>query len=151
MRKLVILSSIVLFAIIFFSGFAQLIFNDEFYQKNSAPLRQHTEMTKNLISYLQGKDDLRFFNEKERLHLLDVRNLVFKGFIAYYSLIAIFLGTLIFLYVLYDKKLTKTLSQILTLSSIIMVGFSIISFTLSRYFNYFFIKFHHIFFNLSMT
>jgi len=148
MRKLAILSSIVLFIIIFLSGFAQLIFNEEFYlkehEKNNVPLQDSTDMTKNLISYLQGHEELKFFNDKEKLHLEDVKDLVFKGFIVYFSLIAIFMITLIFLY---DKNFTKTLSKVLTWSSIIIIGFSVLSFALSRYFNYFFIKFHHVFFD----
>lgn len=148
MRKLTILSSIVLFVIIFLSGFAQLIFDEEFYlkehEKNNVPLRESTEMTDNLISYLQGKADLIFFNEREREHLEDVKNLVFKGFIVHFSLIALFLVLLVFLY---DKDFTKNLSKILTISSLIVIGFSVVSFVLSKYFNYFFIKFHHIFFD----
>ncbi|MBI2671432.1 TIGR01906 family membrane protein [Candidatus Woesearchaeota archaeon] len=92
---------------------------------------------KNLINYFNGKEDLKFFNEKERMHLIDVKNLINKTVLVFYFLLIAFLITLYFSYKDFFKISAVSFLFILLLFGILYL-FS---------FSNIFYKFHLIFFD----
>lgn len=135
--------------IIFLSSFASLIFNEDFYQnehvKNNVydSLADANERTHEIITFLDEGTELGSkFNQKEKLHMHDVKNLVDNGFLLYYFCIILLISVII--YYVYTKK---KFNHVLIYSGGIIIGFCLVSFLLQSEFQYFFIKFHELFFD----
>ena len=134
---------------IFLSSLASLIFNENFYQnehvKNNVydSLPDANERTHEIVMFLDKGTELGSkFNQKEKLHMQDVKNLVDNGFLLYYFCIILLISVII--YYVYTKK---KFNHVLIYSGGIIIGFCLVSFLLQAQFQYFFIKFHELFFD----
>lgn len=97
----------------------------------------------NLINYMNNKEELNnFFNDKEKLHLKDVKGLFKKlNFIFYTTLI---LTILFLIYFIYAKNY-KIIYSALFIAGIILIILLLLFFIIN--FDYLFTKFHLLFFN----
>lgn len=98
------------------------------------------------IEKIELKNNGRFFTEEEISHLYDVRTLLRKIFVSYYSCVILIVLCLPFLF---EKSLwhfIKNLGQIFTLASSIVLGLGGLLYFLSRNFGVLFENFHLIFF-----
>lgn len=85
---------ILLGIILILINFRLIVFNENFYYDNSVKIDFSKEYVNNLISYFKGNTELntKFFNERERLHLSDVRNLIIKtNYLLYFLIIGLIL------------------------------------------------------------
>ena len=98
----------------------------------------------NLINYMNNKEELNdFFNDKEKLHLKDVKGLFKKlNFIFYITLSSTILFLIYFIYI----KNYKSIYSIFFITGIILMGLLLLFFFIID-FNYLFTKFHLLFFN----
>lgn len=142
-------------ALILFN-FNFLVFNHGFYKSQFAKIRVYEtfdsketvdNQSKSLIGYLCcGKElDGNFFGERERLHLADVKKLVFINQIASFLLTGLVLAGLLILILKKDEKeFAKTLigASAITACAIIFLWIS----TFIN-FDWFFVKFHFLAFN----
>ena len=133
-------------------NFKLLALNFNFYQKEFSKLDIYEIIPKeiadketlNLINYLNNKQELttEFFNEREKLHLQDVKNLIQKTFLIFY--IALILFIIMLIYFIYTKNYKIIYSSFLVstlLLIIILVILSLINF------NFLFTQFHLISFS----
>lgn len=145
MKKLLLTLTIILFVVLL--NFRFLVFNEKFYHEEFEKLGAYEkfgqeEVNKNtdfLISYLKNNQQLEteFFNEKEKLHLQDVKFLIDKTILLFYL-------TLILLITLLIVN-RKNLAQPFLFSGIGLILLVII-FALLNFQNLFF-NFHLIAFN----
>jgi integral membrane protein (TIGR01906 family) len=152
MRKtIIIIGSIILFFLIFLQSFFSLLYDLDFYNKefnkNNVKVIGKEDMVLNLFDYFEGEDEIssKYFNEKERLHLVDVKNLINYAAILYYILLFCLLFGLFYLHSK-KGKFKLYLKKIFNFSALIVIGFTIVSVLLRNHFTYFFIKFHEILF-----
>lgn len=141
----IILSSAVLLAVlIILSSFAQLIFDEKLYfkllDKNNVALDERDEQARNVIEFLKGHEGLRYFNEKEKQHMLDVKGLVSKGFMLLYILLALMIASVTYIWD-YAK-----IGRMLMLGGAIAIGVVLISVIAAPLFDTVFLKFHQVFF-----
>jgi integral membrane protein (TIGR01906 family) len=132
-------------------NFKLLALNFNFYQKEFFKLNVYEKIPDadknalNLINYLNGKEQLNnFYNEKEKMHLKEVKTLLGKLSLIFYISFISFL--LILVYFIYKKKYNLIFNSffIASLSAIIIILISLLIFV---NFDKFFIKFHEIFFS----
>ncbi len=144
MKKLLLIVTIIIFIILL--NFRFYVFNVGYYKEELSKIgvsnefseKEITENLNQLVSYIKNNQPLTtsFFNEKEKQHLIDVKNLIDKTiFIFYLSLMLL----IIFLY-LNKKDLKKPLLYSGISLILIPIFLSLINF------NFIFIKFHEIFF-----
>ena len=143
--KLLLVLTIIIFIPLI--TFRFLVFNLDFYEKEFTKLNVYDkfpketadENIKELISYLKNKDSLEtdFFNEKEKQHLIDVKNLINKAISLFY--LTLFL-LIIFLILNY-----KSLSKPFLYSGVSIIILIIILLFLD--FNQAFLNFHKLFFS----
>ncbi len=151
-KRIIIISSIVLFMLIFLQGFFHILYSQDFYyseyQKNNVMLEEKGNMTSELFGYFRGRQELTadYFNEKERLHLADVRGLIDSAGELYYFLIILFFILLYFQLGMKGRR-ADSMKRIFMYTGIAILAFTAASFVLSRYFEFFFIKFHQLFFS----
>ncbi len=147
-KILKILFIIVLVLLILFASFKIYSLNLKFYQKEYIKLNIYDRVPaadshiKNLFNYFNDKEELSdFFNEKEKLHLKDVKYLINLAFIIFYILLILFL--ILLFYFIYKKD------YLVIINSLIISGFIIILFHaifLLLNFSSSFVLFHKIFF-----
>ena len=99
MRKILFIITIIL--LITLLSFSLIVFNLNFYEKkfekykvyNNLGKEKVDSLTIELIDYLKGKSELKskIFSEKEKLHLLDVKNLIRKSFLFFYFVLISFI------------------------------------------------------------
>jgi integral membrane protein (TIGR01906 family) len=154
--KTTILTTIIILLIIstFLFHFKSLLYDIDFYndeyEKNGIYIKfDKLETWKNtfaLWDYMKSNTDsigTDFFSEKDKLHMIDVRNLINKTLLTYYVAGILFLLLTIIYCKLYGiQKLSKIL--ICTGSSILLL--LILAAILSPIFQYLFFLFHKIFF-----
>jgi len=140
-----------LFLLVFLLSFF-FVFNDEaFYdielRTNQVELDEMHEMKDNVLFYLRSGGDIseEYFNEKEIIHLADVRNLIIIAKALYIGLLFLFFLTLIFI-LMDDALRLLTLQKIFVGTGLGILVFSIISFLLKSKFHFFFIIFHKVLF-----
>jgi integral membrane protein (TIGR01906 family) len=137
-------SAIVLAALIILSSFAQLIFDERLYikllDKNDVVMDERDEQARNVIGFLKGSGGLRYFNEKEKLHMLDVKGMVSKGFMLLYILLALMTAAVAYIWD-YAK-----IGRMLMLGGAIAIGVVLISVIAAPVFDIVFLKFHQVFF-----
>ncbi len=150
-RKLIILSSLVLFMLIFLQGFFHLLYNQDFYyseyQKNNVSLPERFNMTGELFAYFRGSGNLSpdYFNQKEMLHLADVKGLIRSATEIYYFFIILFFILLYFQLGMTGDRI-ETLRRVFTYTGIAVLVFCALSFAVGSHFEFFFIKFHQLLF-----
>ena len=130
-------------------NFKLLALNFEFYKKEFSKFNVYEKIPDadkhalNLINYFKDKEELsNFFNEKEKLHLKDVKNLFKKIFLIFY--ISLILTISLLIYFIY-KKYYKTIWSSFFISTLILIIIILLFFIID--FNYLFTKFHIIMFN----
>ncbi len=130
-------------------NFELLALNFEFYKKEFSKFNVYEKIPDadkhalNLINYFKDKEELsNFFNEKEKLHLKDVKNLFKKIFLIFY--ISLILTISLLIYFIY-KKYYKTIWSSFFISTLILIIIILLFFIID--FNYLFTKFHIIMFN----
>lgn len=116
------------------------------------------ESTKKLLDYLKGKRDnidfkvtikgemVEFFSDRDKLHMVDVKNLFQIGNILRNGL-ALFMGLVIILFKFYKRLKIDIIKCVLFSSIIGVVLFLILIILISIDFNRYFTIFHEIFFN----
>ncbi|MFH1209666.1 MAG: TIGR01906 family membrane protein [archaeon] len=148
---LIILDLLIILLIILLN-FKLLVFNNNFYEKefeknsiNNNINKSVLEYNKNvLFNYFKNNDNLdnSFFNEKEKLHLIDVKNLINIAFILLYILLIIFV--ILTSYLLYKKEYLTILDSFM-ISGLSLIIFLIIVSLFN--FNNLFYNFHLLIFN----
>jgi integral membrane protein (TIGR01906 family) len=138
--------------IILLTNFSLLAFNEHYYEKqyvkngiyNKIPKEQVDEATTQLINYLEWGKELQgdYFNQKEKLHLQDVRNIVKTLMIA----LCISIVAAAILAILLFIKNRRMLGISLIAGGSLTILLIIIFFLLLTNFDYTFIKFHGILF-----
>jgi integral membrane protein (TIGR01906 family) len=154
MRKtLIVIASVLLFAAVFTSSFASLVFDREFYinehEKNGVmtALGNSTAiaMTDELISYLHGDGELSaLFNERERQHLADVQQLMTKGLVIHYIILFLLIG--LFVYFYFQTWFLSATKQVFLWTGGAVITFSLLSFALQGLFERAFLMFHQVLF-----
>lgn len=144
-KKLLLVLTIILFIPLI--NFRLLVFNLDFYEKEFTKLNVYDkfsketaeENTQELISYLKNKGSLEteFFNEKEKQHLIDVKNLINKAINLFYLIS--------FLLILFLVLNYKNLSKPFLYSGISIISLIIILLFLD--FGQAFLSFHKLFFS----
>lgn len=126
-----------------------LALNFDFYKKEFSKLNVYEKIPDankpalNLINYYKNKEELNnFFNDKEKLHLKDVKELIRKGNLLFYS--SLVLSVLLLIYFIYTKNY-KTIYSSFLISSLILIIFILVIFLTN--FQDLFIKFHLLVFN----
>jgi len=143
LKKILIIS---LFLLIILSNFYFLVFNEKFYAKEAEKLdnEQHMEKYLNIINYLKNNEPLKYFNEKEILHMKDVKNIIQK--IIYLFYLSTITTLLISFYFFYKKQYQKIIFSLKNSSIITIVSLSILTAILLISFNNTFIYFHKLLF-----
>jgi len=139
--------------IIILTNFSLLAFNQDYYEEqytkngiyNKIPKEQVDEATRQLISYLRNGNEIRgdYFNEKEKQHLRDVRQIIKTLIIALYISI-LFAAIIIIAGLIKDKK---ALGMALIAGGLLTTLLIVALFFLLTNFENTFIKFHEILFN----
>jgi integral membrane protein (TIGR01906 family) len=146
LKTLFIVSLIILIITL---NFKLLSLNYDFYKKEFNKLNVYDKFPDadkhalNLINYYKDKEELsNFYNEKEKLHLKDVKDLIKKlSLIFYLSLVSTILLLIYFVY----KKNYKIILNLILSSSITLVLLTLILFLFN--FSNLFTNFHLILFN----
>lgn len=145
---------VILPLIIILGSFRLVLYNNSFYysefEKNLIYQKFDKETVnsanKELLDYFQNKNYLKsaFFNEREKLHLKDVKGLIENVILIFNSLVIIFTSSLYYLY--YNNK--EMIIKSLTISSIASIIIFII-FGILFLFNFseVFLKFHYLVFS----
>ena len=145
--KIVFITSLILLIITL--SFKLYIFNFDIYKKEFTKFNIYEKIPDadknalNLINFMHNKEELNdFYNEDEKLHLNDVKELYKNlNLIFYITLILIILFLIYFIY----NKNYKIIHSSFLISSLILFLMILIFFIFD--FNYLFEKFHIIFFN----
>ncbi|MFH1331931.1 MAG: TIGR01906 family membrane protein [archaeon] len=138
--------------LILLGNFAFLAFNENYYKeqyiKNNVytriPKEEVDKATTELSDYLQFGKEMQsdYFNEKEKLHLKDVRQIIRILLIILY--IAVMLSTIIIIISYAENK--KLLGMSIIGGSLLTIALIILAFIILQNFEYAFIKFHEILF-----
>jgi len=143
-KGVVLIITLILF--IFLLNFKLLVYNTNFYSKEldrlniTIPRELAETNINNLISYFKSEKELttNFFNEKEKLHLRDVKGLINKTIVLFYITLAL----LIILIALNYKNLKKPFIFSGIIAILIIFIFCLINF--ESFFNN---MFHKLLFN----
>lgn len=116
-------------------------------------------VTKEMMSYLHGqRDDLNvettvdgvkqeFFNDREKAHMVDVKNLFTAAIIIRYVAAGILIVSILAL-LLMKAKLWKLISKFYMIEFVCLLAFlGVVGVLFATNFNKYFVKFHEIFFN----
>ena len=131
------------------------MYNLEFYQKEFEKNGVYDALgrdfvnnaTLNLFNYLQGNEELGdYFNEREKLHLADVKRLIVYGNTFYYALIAIIIILFYLKYAHSEREFLRNISKSFIASSLLVYSLFVVLVILKSRFHELFVKFHQIFF-----
>lgn len=153
-----ILLPISIMSILFFSSLFSYLYNLNYYDKKYQQYNvydrfsreQALSATENLFGFFKSNNELDtdFFNEQEISHLSDVKLLIQKANILYYSSIIIFWIILLIYYLKHKKHFVKYFSKVLFYSGICTISLLLITVLIyiATGFNFLFLKFHEVFF-----
>ncbi len=155
MKKTSYLLIILLILLVFLLSYRLLVFNEVFYKKEFLKYNIYDKFSKEevdknvneLVGYLNNKNTLEtdFFNEKEKLHLKDVKSLIQTSFIIFD--ITLFLIIAILIYLIHKKYYVEILNSFFYASiSTLILTIIIALFSLFN-FNRFFTSFHLVLFS----
>lgn len=108
------------------------------------------ETVASLITYFRSDEviapKMKVFTLKENEHLLDVKVLIDKSYVLRYLSLLVIICCVVLLFIMLKHKFLKVFAKWLFLGglSTIILSFLLVVFGLN--FDYFFIKFHHVFF-----
>jgi len=149
--------------ILYLFNFNIIAFNENFYKKEFArydvysTLNEHDieKINSDVLNYLENERENKlinndFFNYREQAHLLDVKNLIQKTLVIYYTSVILFILLFIVLIILLDfniKKIAKRFLLILFFGSALTLIDAFLFFLLSNInFDFLFRFFHKTFF-----
>jgi integral membrane protein (TIGR01906 family) len=144
--------------IAYLTGFKLNVFNERFHQKefekynvyNEFPNKDINNINSDIILYLKGINDdysKELFNQEEIKHLKDVRDIISKLNVIYYSYIAILILLTASLFILDKKDFLKNIRIILFLSGALTLVIAVILLVLIIFsFNNVFTVFHSVIF-----
>lgn len=149
---------------IYIYSFNSIAFDSNFYKKEFAKHNVYNNLAgydieninNDVLNYLKNEktDNLirnNFFSKREKLHFLDVKNLIQKTLQAYYFSIVLFLllfATLIFLLKFKLKIIVKKVLVIIAIGSALVLIDAFLFFIVSKLnFNFIFDLFHETFFS----
>ena len=144
--------------IVYLTSFNFNAFNKKFYSKEfkkyniygEFPDKDIDRVNSELLLYLGGKGesfDKELFNEEEVVHLRDVKVLIQKMNIYYYSILIISILLLVGLFLLDKKGFLRNLSKVLFFGGVLTLFSVIVLLVLIKLnFSGIFTVFHHIFF-----
>lgn len=145
MKKLLLSVITIIFVVLL--NFSLLVFNTKFYEKEFYKLNVYEKFEKEklnenlnkLINFLRKNEKLEtgFFNEKEKMHLEDVRILIRNALIMFY------LFLILFIILIYLNK--KNLEKPFLYSGIILLILPLVFYLIN--FSNFFLKFHETLFS----
>lgn len=165
-----IIGSIALIAVLFLSSFQIVLYsNISFYEKEYSKYEVLDDVimkmddvlyvTQEMMDYLIDKRDnlnidtivdgkeREFFNQREKLHMADVKRLFLGGLFFRRICCGIILGVILLLVLLKSdlKRILPRAFQIATALVAVVTG--VAAYYISNHFNLVFVQFHHIFFN----
>jgi integral membrane protein (TIGR01906 family) len=153
-KYLAYILTVVIPIVIILLSFKVNAFNLDFYNKEFVKYGIYEKFSEEevkqnvneLVNYLQGKDTLTtdFFNEKEKMHLNDVKNLITYASLIFYISLIIFI--LLTVYFIYTKKFKIAASSFIYGGVFTFVLFLILILAIKLDFNLVFTKFHLMFF-----
>jgi integral membrane protein (TIGR01906 family) len=159
MKKKIVIVLLILcmLDIVYLTSFKVNGFNTKFYSSEFSkydvysdfPSKDIDKMNSEILDYLRynGEYDKELFNEEEITHFEDVRLLILKLNIYFYSLLVVFVFLLVLLYVLDKKKFLRNLALMLFFSGLSILIVTIALLILSVFnFDGLFIVFHKMFF-----
>ena len=160
MKKLTIFLVILLISnlpiLIYLANFKLMIYNYNFYQKEFKKNKVYDEVSNadgvlnNIFLFFKDKSDLDdIFNENEKSHLQDVKNLVIGVNYFFYILLLIEIVLFFFLFLTYRKNIAiffEIIGFIFMIIGLSIVIFSILLYIFSGSFSDMFVKFHLIVF-----
>jgi len=154
LKTTVIISIISLVIVIFLSSFSQLAFNKDYYLAKQSKhgvydvlgRNETINMTENTINFLQGKEDLNYFTENERAHMLDVKTVFNNIFSVFYPALFIFILSFIMIIYLDKTNALHNISKVFFYAGGISIILLIILFFASINFSGLFSGFHKLFF-----
>ncbi len=172
-KILVLINSILLIIVILFTPLAYYIFNLNFYgvlfEKNGVYSILNKDdvlnVSEKIIDFFKYKSDLDYrdptiqvrfadksksailsFKPEEISHLYDVRTLITRIFIIYYSTVFLFLIIVLLLWERNIRNFFRNLGMIFIISSVVMIIFIAVLYLLGRNFPVLFDNFHQLFF-----
>lgn len=151
-KALYYLSILLVLIIIILLNFRFIVFNERYYNKEFTKLGiknifQENDLKSrlsNLLNFFKDKEDLNsgFFNQKERLHLVDVKKLINYSFKVLYSSLILMI---LFLIIIRDKRLILNILVYGPSSAVLLILLLFLIFSLN--FSYAFLNFHLITFS----
>jgi len=141
---------------LFLMNAKNIAFNSNFYEKEYAKynpkIDNRTEITNNLIYFLENKESdqsyITEFEQDEISHLIDVKILMQKSLFVLYSTTILIILLFISLFFINKKKFLKKLSIPLISGGILTLTLTFIIYLLSKNFSSLFTKFHNLFFKV---
>ncbi|MBN1386403.1 DUF1461 domain-containing protein [Candidatus Woesearchaeota archaeon] len=142
-------------ALLLFSNTKSNIFNEEYYHQEFEKLGVYDKINKstadsavtNLHEYFKNKAELdEFWDESEKSHMHDVKELIRRGVYLYYGLIIMIIILLYLIYLLKPEEYFFNISIAFIMAGAAIGASQIITYSLSKNFESIFIKFHEIFF-----
>jgi integral membrane protein (TIGR01906 family) len=158
--KLILIALLILIIppLLLLSNFKLILFNENYYKEEFRKYNIYSQFpdadktNSDVLDYFKNNDKLiknNFFNDREKQHLLDVKNLINSVFSLFNYLLLIFFILLIILVMITKNKknLIKYISAILTYGSILTLIKILFFFLLTKLnFTSFFTSFHKLFF-----
>ena len=160
MKKITILLVILLIInlpiLIYLANFKLMVYNHNFYQKEFKKNKVYDEVSNadnildNIFLFFKDKSGLDdVFNENEKSHLQDVKNLVVGVNYFFYILLSIEIILLLLLFLAYRKDIAvffEIIGFIFMITGLSIVILSLVLYIFSGSFSDMFVKFHLIFF-----
>lgn len=157
-RLLVYPAAIFLFFLILFSSLNYMIFNDSFYEQEFQRLGVYDRFGTAgadderdiLLDYFNNDDKIvqsDFYNEKEKQHLVDVKNLINLSKIIFYALSAILIVTFLFVYLQHRKYFSRFISRSFILAGSLVIISLLAAYLLQDNFSELFYNFHLLLFS----
>ncbi len=138
--------------IILTTNFSLLAFNQNYYEKqyiknnvySQIPKEEIDQATKQLIDYLRNGREIQgdYFNEKEKQHLKDVREIIYALMLIMYAGIAVVTILVIINYAENKRMLGMSIMG----GGLLTIALIILTFIMLQNFEFAFIKFHEILF-----
>lgn len=151
-KSLFALTVIFLMIIILLVPAKLLIFDDDYYKNRFYRTGVYTEVEnadiilENLLNFFQRGEELRYFEENERSHLEDVKELLDKSFLTFYIVIIAFIASLVAMLFINKKDFKDNIFKIVFLSGLCSFVIVVLMLLASLNFTSTFGNFHKSFF-----
>lgn len=143
-KTFIILTVVLLVLVCFLSSFSETLHNKRFYEKEYEKLGiDGMPVLENTLNFFEDKEELRYFDEGEKAHMQDVKDLI-KKTTTLYNILLIFLVLFLFNLVFIDKFYFKDVFRIFLFAGIAVVFIGLLFYLFK--FSFIFEKFHCVFF-----